>query len=138
MTTPAPQARICPRARSARIAYLTFIAACLAGPTACNEERQQECDKFLAAIRPLKDSAPSSAVVDKASADVSAIAFQDQPLGVYAKNYKQTLSVLSSTIKLKENAPNADAVPDGTQDVIQKTLAKARTDDADIARYCAP
>jgi hypothetical protein len=89
-------------------------------------------------MRPLKEGTPTSEVVDKVSAGVSAIAFQDQPLGVYAKNYAQTLSVLSSTLKLKENAPNADAVPDGTEDVIKKNLAAARTDDADVTRYCAP
>jgi len=120
-----------------RAAYLAFAAATLAALCACNEERKQECDRFLAAIRPLKDGTPTSEVVDRVSADVSSISFQDQPLGVYAKNYTQTLSVLSSTLKLKENAANPDAVPDGAPVVIQKSLAKARTDDADIARYCA-
>jgi|SRR5580658_1143751 hypothetical protein len=125
-------------ARGARVAYLAFAATCLAGAAGCNEERKQECDKFLGAMAPLKSGTPSSTVVDRVSAEVSAIAFQDQPLGVYAKNYQQRLSVLSSTLKLKENAATPDAVPDGTQDVIQKTLAGARTDDADITRYCAP
>jgi hypothetical protein len=108
------------------------------GLVGCNEQRKQECDKLLAAMAPLKEGTPTSEVVDKANADVGAMTFQDQPLGVYAKNYEQTLSVLSNTIKLKENAPSADAVPDGTQDVIKKNLAEARTDDADITRYCAP
>jgi hypothetical protein len=125
------------RARRAPVVNIALAVVCLA-LVACNEERKQECDKFLGAMAPLKSGTPSSTVVDRVSAEVSAIAFQDQPLGVYAKNYQQRLSVLSSTLKLKENAATPDAVPDGTQDVIQKTLAGARTDDADITRYCAP
>jgi hypothetical protein len=113
------------------------MAFCAVG-AGCNEERKQECDKLLTAIRPLKEGTPTSEVVDHVSAEVSAIALQDQPLLVYAKNYKQTLSVLGSTLKLKETAASPDAVPDGTQDVIKKNLAVARTDDDDIARYCAP
>ena len=42
--------------------------------------------------------------------------------------------VLSSTLTLKAG-PNA---PDGTDDVIAKKLKDARTDAADVARYCAP
>jgi hypothetical protein len=113
----------------------SFALTCLA---ACDEERKQECDKILAAMRPLKEGTPTSAAVDKVKADVAAIQLQDQPLGVYAKNYEKTLSVLSNTLKLKENAPSADAVPDGTEGVIKKNLAEARTDDDDISRYCAP
>jgi hypothetical protein len=132
-----PHDRPALRTRRAPASGLAFVAACLA-LLACNEERKQECEKFLAAMQPLRTGTPSSEVVDHVAADVSALAFQDQPLGVFAKNYKQTLSILSSTLKLKENAASPDAVPDGTQNVIQKNLAEARTDDADIARYCAP
>jgi hypothetical protein len=125
------------RARRAPVVNIALAVVCLA-LVACNEERKQECDKFLAAMQPLKTGTPSSEVVDHVAADVAAITFQDQPLGVFAKNYRQTLSVLGSTLKLKENASSADAVPDGIQGVIQKNLAEARTDDADITRYCAP
>lgn len=126
------------RTPHARWILLALIAAWAAASAGCNEERKQECDKLLAAIRPLKEGTPTSEVVDHVSADVSAIALQDQPLHVYAKNYEKTLSVLGSTLKLKEGAASPDAVPDGTDAVIKKNLAEARTDDDDIARYCAP
>jgi len=126
------------RTHGAPSILVALIAACAAGNAGCNEERKQECDRLLTAIHPLKEGTPTSAVVDHVSADVSAISFHDQPLGVYATNYKQTLSVLASTLKLKEGAASPDAVPDGTEDVIKKNLAVARTDDDDIARYCAP
>jgi len=125
-------------APSISVLLAALMAACAVCGAGCNEERKQECDKLLTAIRPLKEGTPTSAIVDHVAADVSAISFQDQPLGVYATNYKQTLTVLGSTLKLKEGAASADAVPDGTEDVIKKNLAVARTDDDDIARYCAP
>ncbi len=126
------------RARGARLASVALAAACFAGVAGCNEERKQECDKFLSAMAPLKEGTPNADAVDRVSAQVSAIGFQDQPLREYAKNYRQTLSVLSATLKLKEGAASPDAVPDGTEGVIKKNLTEARTDDADIARYCAP
>ena len=59
--------------------------------------------------------------------------FQDSTLGIYAKNYGETLIVLSNTLALKEGA----SPPDGTDEVIKQNLAKARTDASDVRRYCA-
>jgi hypothetical protein len=100
---------------------------------ACNSERKQECEKFLAAMKPIDDPSPTADSVDRVQKDVDAIGFQDLPLREYAKNYKQTLTVLASTLRLKAS-PSA---PDGTDDVIKTQLKAARTDKEDIARYCA-
>jgi len=62
--------------------------------------------------------------------------FQDQPLAVYAKNYRATLTVLSSTLKLQATA-GPDGPPDGTADVIKQNLKDARTDYDDVSRYCS-
>ena len=99
----------------------------------CNPERKAECDRLMAAMKPVSDTVPTADGVDSVKASVSSIKFQDQTLGVYAKNYSQTLTVLSSTLRLK-TTPDA---PDGTDDVIKRNLAEARTDAKDTARYCA-
>ncbi|MGH7438523.1 MAG: hypothetical protein ACRENE_22785 [Polyangiaceae bacterium] len=99
----------------------------------CNPERKAECDRLMAAMKPVSDTAPTAEGVDDVKASVAAIKFEDQTLDVYAKNYSQTLSVLSSTLRLK-SSPDA---PDGTEDVIKRNLQQARTDAQDTARYCA-
>ncbi len=127
-----------PFTRFARIGARVGFCLALGATYGCNEQRKQECDKFLAAVGPLEEGTPSSDVVDRVRTDVSAMAFQDEPLREYAKNYQATLAALGNTLRLKESAPNPDAVPDGANDVIKKSLKEARTDQADIARYCAP
>jgi hypothetical protein len=87
----------------------------------------------MAAMKPVSDSVPTADGVDSAKASIGAIKFTDQTLGVYAKNYSQTLTILSSTLRLN-SSPDA---PDGTQDVIKRNLAEAQTDAKDTARYCA-
>jgi hypothetical protein len=99
----------------------------------CNAERKQQCDKFLAAMQPLAAGTPSAAVVDRVRAEVDAVQFQDQPLREYAKNYKETLTVLSSTLLVKDTT----SAPEGIDDVIKTKLKEARTDADDVARYCS-
>jgi hypothetical protein len=115
-----------------------LLAALLGATSGCNNERKQECDKFLSIIKPIDDTSggigPSSATFDRMKSDLSAIHFQDQPLGVYAGNFEHTLTVLSGTTKLKEG-PSA---PDGTDDLLKTQLKKARTDRDDLQRYCSP
>jgi hypothetical protein len=100
---------------------------------ACNEQRKQECDRFLDAVKPLDQGPPTQAVVDSVAKQVAGIHFQDAPLGIYAKNYGERLTILSNTLGLKEGS----SPPDGTDDVIKQNLAKARTDASDVRRYCA-
>lgn len=88
-------------------------------------------------MTPLQEGTPSDETVDRVRESVSALEFQDQPLREYATNYKNTLAVLSGTLKLKAGA-GPDGPPDGTEDVIKKNLKEARTDRDDIARYCTP
>lgn len=110
-----------------------FLLGVLVLVGACNEERKQECDRFLDAMKPLDQGIPTQAVVDSVAKQVAAIHFQDEPLGIYAKNYGQRLTILSNTLALKEGP----SPPDGTDDVIKQNLAKARTDASDVRRYCA-
>ena len=105
-------------------------AASLAG---CNAERKQDCDALLGAMKPLETGTPSVDVVDGVSKQVAGLQLHDDTLRIYAKNYRETLGMLSSTVALKAS-PNA---PDGTDDVIKKKLQEARTDASDVARYCA-
>jgi hypothetical protein len=109
----------------------------LGGLAGCNAQRTKECDSFLSAMAPMQEGTPTAEAVDRAHDEVGALEFQDQPLREYATNYKNTLTVLSSTLKLKASA-GPDGPPDGTEDVIKKNLKEARTDREDIARYCAP
>ena len=99
----------------------------------CDNARKQECSQFLGAMKPLDEGTPSADTVDSVSKQVAAMKFQDQPLGVYATNYRKTLDVLSSTLKLKASG----SAPDGTDDVIKKNLKEARTDKEDVQRYCS-
>jgi hypothetical protein len=116
--------------KRANASLLTLAALSL---LACNTERKQECDKFLSAMKPLDEVQPTADAVDRVHRDVTSIAFQDQPLGVYAKNYGTTLTVLSSTLKLKATP----SPPDGTDDVIKENLKEAKTDRDDVQRYCS-
>jgi hypothetical protein len=100
---------------------------------ACNAERKEECEKFLAAMKPLDQGAPTAEAVDRVQNNVAAIQFQDQTLGVFAKNYRETLTVLSNTLKL-EASPSA---PDGTNDVVKAKAKEERTQRDDTVRYCA-
>jgi hypothetical protein len=117
---------------SIRFASLVVLAASLS--SACNAERKQECDRFIDATKPLDKGVPTSDAVDSVSKQVSAMTFQDETLGIYAKNYLETLKVLSSTLKLKEEP----SPPDGTDGVIKEKLKTARTQASDLQRYCAP
>lgn len=101
---------------------------------ACNDQRKQECDRFLTATKPLERGTPDAALVDSVAKQVEGLKLEDGTLGIYAKNYRATLGVLSSTLALKAG-PNP---PDGTDEVIAKNLKAARTDASDVARYCAP
>lgn len=100
---------------------------------ACNAERKQECDKFISAMKPLDQGTPSAETVDRVAGDVAALHAQDQPLAIYAENYRRTLGSLSSTLRLSAD-PSA---PDGTDDAIKSRLKEARTDSEDVQRYCA-
>jgi hypothetical protein len=125
------------RTRCPRLALLmVFVLLELSANAACDETRKQECDKLLGVMKPLEPldkRAPSADTVDAVIQQVGALKLQDQPLGMYAKNYKQTLTVLSATLKLKAG----NSAPDGTDDVIKKNLQEAHTDHDDVQRYCA-
>ena len=112
---------------------LAMVAISVVG---CNTARKQECDKFLAAMKPLEDGTPAANTVDRVQKDIGAMTFEDQPLSVYAKNYGATLTILSNTLKLKA-APGPGSAPDGTDDVIKQNLKKVRTDRDDVQRYCS-
>ena len=88
-------------------------------------------------MAPMQGGAPSAETIDQVQGSVAAIQFEDEPLREYASNYKNTLTVLSNTLKLKATA-GPDGPPDGTEDVIKQNLKEARTDFDDITRYCAP
>jgi hypothetical protein len=109
------------------VALLTLLVP------ACDDVRKQECDKLLTAMKPLDQGTPSADMVDAVSKQIDAMTFQNQPLGVYAKNYKATLGVLSTTLKLQAGG----SAPDGTADVIKLKLKEARTDREDVQRLCA-
>jgi hypothetical protein len=110
------------------------LAIAAAGVLAhCNADRSRECDKFLAAMKPLDQGTPSAETVDRVRQEVDAIKFDTQPLSIYAKNYSEGLSVLSATLKLQAGPEP----PDGTDGVIMTKLKEARTDSVDVARYCA-
>jgi hypothetical protein len=106
----------------------------IATSIACNDQRKQECDRFLGAMKPLEKGTPTADLVDSVAKQVEALNLQDPTLAIYAKNYRATLVVLSSTLKLKAG-PSA---PDGTDSVVQQNLKAARTDASDAQRYCAP
>ncbi|HEY5241995.1 MAG TPA: hypothetical protein VIJ22_11040 [Polyangiaceae bacterium] len=116
--------------------WVLAAAATLAVVTsvACNDERKQECDRFLTAMKPLEKGTPTVELVDSVAKQVEALHLQDATLAIYAKNYQATLVVLSNTLKLKAG-PSA---PDGTDAAVQGNLKVARTDADDAQRYCAP
>ena len=121
----------------ARVAVAALaMAVSAAGAAGCNAERRQECDKLLSAMTPLQGDPPGADAVDRVNDGIGAMQFQDQPLGVYAKNYRATLTVLSNTLKLQATA-GPDGPPDGTVDVIKQNVKDAHTDYDDVSRYCS-
>jgi len=114
------------------LAAMAIVVGALA-VAGCNPQRRQECDKLVAAMKPLDDGAPSADLVDHVRQEVQALNLEDQPLHIYATNYQNTLTVLASTLRLKAD-PSA---PDGTDEVIKTRLKEARTDSDDVRRYCA-
>jgi hypothetical protein len=112
---------------------IVIAAGVLASLAACNPERKQECAKFLAVMKSLDEGMPTADAVDQVGKDVDGLHLQDQPLAIYATNYKTTLTVLSNTLRLKDD-PSA---PDGTIDVMKTHLREARTAHDDVERYCA-
>jgi hypothetical protein len=110
-----------------------LAAAAILTGGACDDARKQECDKFLGAMKPLDQGTPTAEQVDGAATQIKAITFQNEPLQIYAKNYLEKLTVLSSTLKLKAGS----SAPDGTDDVIKKYLKDARTDRDDVQRFCS-
>ena len=122
--------------RSNRLFIIVPLALGALGAAGCNAERKEQCDKLLSAMKPLQADAPSGDEVDRVNQSVGGLQLTDQPLGVYAKNYRATLTVLSNTMKLQSTA-GPDGPPDGTNDVIKQNLKEARTDYDDVSRYCA-
>lgn len=119
----------CPLATLATL----LMPALVLGAAGCDNERKEDCDKFLAAMKPLDEGTPTADAIERVQKEVAALKLRDQPLGVYAKNYLDTLAVLAGTLRLKEGP----SPPDGTDDVIKAKLKEARTDKADAIRYCA-
>jgi hypothetical protein len=101
---------------------------------ACDEARKQECDQLLGAMKPIGTTGtPTGDTVDGVKKQLDALALKNQALAVYAKNYGQTLTVLSATVRLKAGS----SAPDGTDDVIKQKLKEARTDQDDVQRFCS-
>jgi hypothetical protein len=115
------------------LSVIVLIAAAFAPLTGCDSPRKKECAQLLDAMKPLEQGVPTADTVDQMSADVDSMQFQDLPLGIYAKNFRTTLAVLSNILKLKDS-PSA---PDSTDDVIKAKLKEARAAKDDAARYCA-
>ncbi len=100
---------------------------------ACDAERQQECGKLQAALKPLGE-APSAETVKRAHDAVMAIQFQDEPLHEYAKSAAATMTVLANTMDLQAD-PSA---PDGTNDVVKAKVKELAGEQAEVTRYCSP
>jgi len=117
-----------------RWAMAAAAATLVVTSIACDDQRKQECERFLASMKPLEKGTPTAELVDSVARQVDALHLQDATLAIYAKNYRATLVVLSSTLKLKAGV----SAPDGTDAVVQQNLRDARTDASDAQRYCAP
>ncbi len=109
------------------------LSAAMGVFTACNAERQQECQKLLSTFKPLDQAPPTAEAVGRMHDALSAASFQDVPLREYSKNAIATLAVLSSTLVLQGD-PSA---PDGTTAVVETKLREARGERDDVARYCS-
>lgn len=124
--------RIAPVEAKATVAAVATLAGLLT-IASCNPQRQQDCEKFVSTMKDIDEGSPSAATVDRVAQQVQGLGLQDQPLQIYAENYRNTLSGLSSSLRLNESS----APPDGTDDVIKSQLRIARTDSRDVQRYCS-
>ncbi len=128
-----PQSTAAPRSRAALVAWLVLLPAAVGSLGACDDARAKECDALLGAMKPLDQGTPTADTVRGVMKQLDGLALHDQPLAVYAKNYRQTLTVLAATLDLAAGS----SAPDGTQDVIKKNLKEARTDRDDVQRLCS-
>jgi hypothetical protein len=99
----------------------------------CNGERKAECDRLLAAMKPLEQGGLGADAVDSARQAIDAIQFQDQPLREYASSAKATLTVLSNTLRVQAS----DSAPDGTDDLVKDKRKEALGEEGDVAHYCS-
>lgn len=125
--------RIAPVEPKATVAAVATLVGILAALASCNPQRQQDCDKIVSTMKELDEGSPNAATVERVNSAVGALQLQDQPLQIYATNYRSTLTGLASSLRLNES-PTA---PDGTDDVIKRQLKEARTDIVDVQRYCS-
>jgi hypothetical protein len=124
--------RLAPVEAKATVAAVATLAGFLS-LASCNPQRQQDCEKFVSTMKEIDEGTPNAATVDRINKAVEALQIQDQPLQIYAENYRNTLSGLSSSLRLNESP----SPPDGTDDVIKNQLKVARTDSRDVQRYCS-
>jgi hypothetical protein len=119
----------------ARLGLVGALLGPLSALTACNAERQQECEKLKSALKPLESGTPSAETVKRAHDAVAAMTFQDEPLREYAKGAATTLAVLASTLELQADPSSA---PDGTNEVVKGKIKDAQGEVAEVTRYCSP
>ncbi len=118
---------------------LVLAAATAVAGVACDEQRQKECSAFTAAMEPIEAPdgndkvVPSLETVAAVKKHVEALKPRDQPLQIYAENSVKTLAILSSTLEVRASS----SPPDGTDDVIRRSLREARAEARDVKRYCA-
>ncbi len=115
------------------VARAVMLSAAIGVFTACNAERQQECQKLLSTFKSLDQAPPNAEAVGRMHDTLSAASFQDVPLREYSKNAIATLAVLANTLVLQGD-PSA---PDGTTAVVETKLREARGERDDVARYCS-
>jgi hypothetical protein len=109
----------------AALAVSTFIG--------CSNERGQECGRFLTAVQPLERGSPTADAVEGVQSALGSISWQDVPLREYASSTKETLRVLSNTLKL-EASPSP---PDGADEMVKTRLKELQGEHAEVVRYCA-
>lgn len=115
-----------------------FLAALAVGTfIGCNQERSQECSRFLNTVEPIERGSPTAEGADQVQTTLGSISWQDVPLREYASSTKETLHALSNTLKLQATPSD----PDDTEPVVRmkvKQLQKElQGEHEEVARYCA-
>jgi hypothetical protein len=102
----------------------------------CNQERSQECARFLTTVQPLERGSPNAEGADQVQATLGSISWQDVPMREYASATKETLHALSNTLKLQADPSDPEDTDQLVKTKVKELQMELRGEHAEVVRYC--
>jgi hypothetical protein len=117
---------------------IRFLAVLAVGTfIGCNQERSQECARFLTTVQPLVRGSPTAEGADQVQSTLGSISWQDVPLREYASSTKETLHALSNTLKLQASPPDPEDTEQLVKTKVKQLQKELQGEHEEVVRYCA-